>query len=115
MGVEFVHVFPFFGRNGKHINKIPRKSQENTGTIPGQSLENYVYAFPGLFVFSPALKELRFERLMCGDAHTKATSSKASAWRIPFEAHRTSKKSFHEPSSRGAGWVRMGPICVWNA
>ena len=28
------------GGKGKHINKIPRKSQENAGTIPGQSRDN---------------------------------------------------------------------------
>ena len=30
-------VRPFHGRKGKHINKLPKKSQENAGTVPGQS------------------------------------------------------------------------------
>ena len=33
----------FLGEDGKHINKSPRKSQENAGTVPGQSHENVVY------------------------------------------------------------------------
>ena len=45
---------------GKHINKIPRKSQEKVtgdspGTIPGQSRENFAYVFPCLLVFFRAL------------------------------------------------------------
>ena len=31
---------PFLGQKGKHLNKIPRKSQENAGTVPGQSRHN---------------------------------------------------------------------------
>ena len=41
---------------GKHINKIPRKSQENAGTVPGQSCENFVLFTCFLFiVFFPKL------------------------------------------------------------
>ena len=56
-----VPLFP--GEKGKHINKIPRKSQEKAGTVPGQSrdnpgqsCENFVYVFPCLLVFLPALQ-----------------------------------------------------------
>ena len=28
------------GEKGKHINKIPRKSQENARTVPGRSQDN---------------------------------------------------------------------------
>ena len=35
VGVKFVYVLSFLGENGKHINKIPRKCQENAGTVPG--------------------------------------------------------------------------------
>ena len=34
-GGQIVYVFPFPGEKGKHINKIPRKSQEKAGTVPG--------------------------------------------------------------------------------
>ena len=47
----------FLGTKRKQINKIPRKSQENAGTIPGQSrdnpgqsCENVVYVFCCLLV-----------------------------------------------------------------
>ena len=40
LGVKFVYVLPFPGEKGKHINKIPRKSQENSGTVPEQSWDN---------------------------------------------------------------------------
>ena len=43
-GVKLVDVLPFHGRKRKQINKIPRKSQENAGTVPGESHEK-------LFVF----------------------------------------------------------------
>ena len=36
----------FWGGGGgeeKHINKFPTKSQENAGTVPGQSREKFVY------------------------------------------------------------------------
>ena len=40
-GGQIVYVFPFFlGEKGKHINKIPRKSQEKAGRVPGQSRDN---------------------------------------------------------------------------
>ena len=49
----------FLGEKGKHINKIPRKSQKSAGTVPGQSRdytgqsgENFVYVFCCLLVFS---------------------------------------------------------------
>ena len=32
--------FPFSSGKGKHINKIPRKSQGKAGTVPGQSRDN---------------------------------------------------------------------------
>ena len=40
VGVKFVYVLPFLGQKGKHINKNSRKSQENAGTVPGQSWDN---------------------------------------------------------------------------
>ena len=40
-GGQSVYVFPPFpGEKGKHINKIPRKSQEKAGRAPGQSRDN---------------------------------------------------------------------------
>ena len=40
-GGQIVYVFPFFPmEKGKHINKIPRKSQEKAGRVPGQSRDN---------------------------------------------------------------------------
>ena len=35
VGVKSVDVLPFSWENGKHINKISRKSQANAGTVPG--------------------------------------------------------------------------------
>ena len=41
VGVKlFICVSPFPGEKGKHINKIPRKSQEKAGRVPGQSRDN---------------------------------------------------------------------------
>ena len=46
MGIQFVYVFPFFpGEKGEHLNKTPRKSQENARTVPGHSCEYYVHVF----------------------------------------------------------------------
>ena len=56
VGVKLFMCFPFPGVKGKHINIIPRKSQEKAGTvpgqsqdspgiIPGQSREHFVYVF----------------------------------------------------------------------
>ena len=42
----------FLGEKRKHINKIPRKSQESAGTVLGQSRETFVQAFSCLF-FAP--------------------------------------------------------------
>ena len=40
-GGQIVYVFTFFfWGKGKHINKIPRKSEEKAGTVPGQSRDN---------------------------------------------------------------------------
>ena len=47
-----VSLFP--GKKGKHINKIPRKSQEKAGRVPGQSRQNIVYVSSCLLIF-PAL------------------------------------------------------------
>ena len=43
------------GEKEKHKNKIPRKSQEKAGTVPGSSREIFVYSFSCLLVFFPAL------------------------------------------------------------
>ena len=40
-GGQIVYVFPLFlWKKRKHINKIPRKSQEKAGRVPGQSRDN---------------------------------------------------------------------------
>ena len=47
VGGQSVYVFPvFLGK--KHINKIPRKSQEKAGRVPGQSREHFAYVFSGV-------------------------------------------------------------------
>ena len=40
VGVKLFMCFPFSWEKGKHINKIPRKSQEKAGRVPGQSRDN---------------------------------------------------------------------------
>ena len=41
VGVKLFMCFPFFlGKKGNTINKIPRKSQEKAGRVPGQSRDN---------------------------------------------------------------------------
>ena len=52
VGVKLFMRFPFPGEKRKHINKIPRKSEEKAGTVPGQSGENCVFVFSCLLVFS---------------------------------------------------------------
>ena len=54
VGGQIVYVFPFF--HGEEGNKIPRRSQEKAGTVPGQSRENFVYVFSCLLVFFLALR-----------------------------------------------------------
>ena len=47
-GSNLFMCYPFLRGKWKRINKIPRKSQEYGGTVPGQSLDNpgtiYVFA-----------------------------------------------------------------------
>ena len=40
--LETVHVSPFSWGQGEHISKIPRRSQEKAGTVPGKSRDNPV-------------------------------------------------------------------------
>ena len=37
VGVKLFMCFPFLGEKGKHLNKVPKKSQEKAGTVPGLS------------------------------------------------------------------------------
>ena len=41
----FICCLLFLWEKWKHVNKIPRKSQENAGRILGQSREHFVCAF----------------------------------------------------------------------
>ena len=54
-GSKCLCVSHFPGERRKHINKIPRKSQEKAGRVPGQSREHLAYAFSSSLVFFPAL------------------------------------------------------------
>ena len=45
VGPKFVYVLPFAGQKETHDNKIPRKYQENAGTVPGHSREKHFFAF----------------------------------------------------------------------
>ena len=47
VGVKFA---PFLGKKG---NTQTKQFQENAGTIPGHSCENFVYVFASLFFFRP--------------------------------------------------------------
>ena len=50
---------PFLGREGKCPGSL-RKCQDSPGTIPGQSREHFVFAFPCLFVLFCFLTLLHF-------------------------------------------------------
>ena len=68
-----VSLFP--GEKGKHINKIPRKSQEKAGTVPGLSRDNpgtipwkfclcvflFIGFFPALQLDAPNLRRLSLQ------------------------------------------------------
>ena len=64
VGVKLFMCFPFSWEKGKHINKIPRKSQEKAGRVPGQSRDNPVkflfMCFPVYWFFSLPWHSWRF-------------------------------------------------------
>ena len=57
MGSNLFMCCPFLGRKGKYINKIPRKSQDNAGTVAGQTRENCVCVLSYLLVCFPTLRK----------------------------------------------------------
>ena len=109
---EIVYVFPFFlGKKVKHINKIPRKSQEkpgesreSPGITPGQTREIFVYVFSCLLVFFfPAL--LWLVNLLSGPPGPASAKGVSRNLQAPASLETVSQQSrnclFSEVSKRG--------------
>ena len=100
----------FLGEKGKHINKIPRKSQKSAGTVPGLSRDNpvkimfmcfVVYWFfsgPESYILggfeSPFLQNLATQKIAIAEKYRcvfKSQSTKSQVW--PQKSQKIARKS----------------------